>query len=168
MPESLHSNLSKMFHSTDHGEVSLVIDSDHYGNISFKLDREYHNYSQVSTCIHISNNHSVEVIDKMISSLQEAKQKIEEQKQKQKQEEETPTTSHEKSRIKEGDGGKAICFHCKDIMPITYLYRDVPFSDGSGMVRNILVGVCNCCDSVISTPSQSTPAIKEELQKQKK
>lgn len=69
---------------------------------------------------------------------------------------------------KVGDHGKAICDHCQAIEPITYKLRDVPFSDGSGIVKGILVGVCDKCDSVVLTPRQSTPAIRRQLQKQRK
>ncbi|MCW8916698.1 MAG: hypothetical protein OQK24_12720 [Magnetovibrio sp.] len=59
-----------------------------------------------------------------------------------------------------GDTGKAVCEDCGDIVSMTFQYRDVPFSDGSGLAHNILVGVCDSCDSVIAIPPQSTPAIK--------
>lgn len=59
----------------------------------------------------------------------------------------------------EGDKSKAICSHCKKMVSTTFGYRDVPFSDGSGVVKNILVGVCDQCDLVVSIPAQSTPAI---------
>lgn len=61
----------------------------------------------------------------------------------------------------EGDRSKAICAHCKGVRATTFAYRDVPFSDGNGIVKNILVGVCEQCDSVASIPSQSTPAISK-------
>jgi len=60
----------------------------------------------------------------------------------------------------EGDKGKAICFRCRKVTPTTFKYRNVPFSDGNGIVENILSGVCDVCDSVIETLPQSTPAIK--------
>lgn len=59
----------------------------------------------------------------------------------------------------EGDKSQAICTHCKKLSTTTFGYRDVPFSDGSGVVKNILVGVCDQCDTVASIPAQSTPAI---------
>lgn len=67
--------------------------------------------------------------------------------------------------IEENSKGKAICYNCEDIKAITYLVRDVPFSDNSGVVEDLLVGVCDDCDSVITTPHQSTPKIKEKLKK---
>lgn len=59
-----------------------------------------------------------------------------------------------------GDRGKAICESCKKIVTTTFAYRDVPFSDGPGMVKDILVAQCDECESVIAVPPQSTPAIK--------
>lgn len=59
----------------------------------------------------------------------------------------------------EGDKSRAICAECKKLSTTTFGYRDVPFSDASGVVKDILVGVCDHCDQVASIPSQSTPAI---------
>ncbi|MGY6570825.1 MAG: hypothetical protein ACXIVE_17680 [Salinarimonas sp.] len=59
-----------------------------------------------------------------------------------------------------GDKSKAICEHCKSLVPTTFMYRDVPFDDGSGVVKDILVAVCDICDKVVAIPAQSTPAIK--------
>jgi len=61
----------------------------------------------------------------------------------------------------EGDKSKAICPHCKEIVATTFRRRDVPFSDGKGSARDILVSVCDTCDTVLAIPAQSTPAIKE-------
>lgn len=61
----------------------------------------------------------------------------------------------------DGDKGKAICDHCKDVVPTTYERRDVPFSEGEGMAKNILVATCDHCKQVVAIPAQSTPAIKE-------
>ena len=58
------------------------------------------------------------------------------------------------------DKGKAICEDCHGLVGITYKLRDVPFNDGSGIVKNILSGVCDKCNQVICIPHQSTPAIK--------
>ena len=62
--------------------------------------------------------------------------------------------------IKAGEKGKAICEACAKVVGTTYVYRDIPFSNGSGLVNNVLAGVCDECDRVIVTPAQSTPAIK--------
>lgn len=64
-----------------------------------------------------------------------------------------------------GDKGKAICYHCNALVQTTYKRRDVPFSDGIGMAKNILAGVCDQCDRVATTPAQSTPAIKASRDK---
>ena len=65
----------------------------------------------------------------------------------------------------EGDQSKAICGDCKALRSTTFRYRDVPFSDGTGTVKHILAGVCNECDSVVSIPAQSTPAISKARNK---
>lgn len=70
--------------------------------------------------------------------------------------------------FKVGDTQKAMCEECKSIQNATFSLRDVPFSDGVGTVKNVLVGVCNTCDKVILTPQQSAPAIKRQLDKRRK
>jgi hypothetical protein len=67
-----------------------------------------------------------------------------------------------------GDTQKAACNNCKSFKNVTFQLRDVPFNDGSGTVKNVLVGVCDCCNSVIVLPHQSTPAVKRELEVQRK
>jgi|3_EtaG_2_1085321.scaffolds.fasta_scaffold02230_4 hypothetical protein len=63
-----------------------------------------------------------------------------------------------------GDTGQAICE--KDgLTSMTFAYRDVPFENGTGYVRDILVGVCDKCGAVIATPPQSTPAIRAKRDK---
>ncbi|MCY7259132.1 MULTISPECIES: hypothetical protein [Pseudomonas] len=64
----------------------------------------------------------------------------------------------------QGDRGKALCEHCQQVVGITYLRRDVPFSDGNGLARDILVGVCDQCATTVAIPPQSTPAIKDARQ----
>jgi hypothetical protein len=59
-----------------------------------------------------------------------------------------------------GEKISAICRSCGSVRQATFAYRNVPFSDGSGMVKDILVAVCDACEEVIATPAQSTPAIK--------
>ena len=63
-----------------------------------------------------------------------------------------------------GDKGRAICGEC-GLVSTTYRHKDVPFSDGSGTVKDILVGVCDNCGIVVSIPPQSTPAIKAERER---
>lgn len=64
-----------------------------------------------------------------------------------------------------GDKSKAICYDCNELVTTTYKRRDVPFSDGLGVAKDILAGVCDLCDRVVSTPAQSTPAIKASREK---
>jgi hypothetical protein len=65
--------------------------------------------------------------------------------------------------LKIGDQEKAICNTCKALVSVTYQLRNVPFSDQSGLVEDVLVGVCEGCDSVIVLPHQSTPKVKQAL-----
>lgn len=69
--------------------------------------------------------------------------------------------------LKVGDKGKSPCNKCEAFVSTTYKLKDVPFTDKSGIVKNVLVGVCDCCDSVVALPHQSTPAVKKQLEKQK-
>lgn len=59
-----------------------------------------------------------------------------------------------------GEKISVICADCGAVRDATFGYRDVPFSDGSGVVKDILVAVCDECGGVVATPAQSTPAIK--------
>jgi len=70
--------------------------------------------------------------------------------------------------FKVGDSQQAICEHCHSLENATFHLRDVPFSDGSGVVKNVLVGVCDKCDQVCVLPHQSTPAVKKQLDSQRK
>jgi len=70
--------------------------------------------------------------------------------------------------LKVGDQEKAACDKCQAFVTVTYQLRDVPFSDGSGMVKQVLAGVCEQCDQVCVLPQQSTPAVKRALEKQRK
>jgi len=70
--------------------------------------------------------------------------------------------------LKEGDTKKVACDTCGSFQNATFQLRDVPFSDGEGLVKNVLVGVCDACDSVAVVPHQSTPVIKKQLDKQRK
>lgn len=63
-----------------------------------------------------------------------------------------------------GETGTAIC-EADGLVSTTYGYRDVPFSDGSGLARNILVGICDRCGETVALPPQSTPAIKAAREK---
>ena len=70
--------------------------------------------------------------------------------------------------FKVGDSQKAICENCRSLENATFKLRDVPFSDGSGLVKNVLVGVCDKCDQVSILPHQSTPVVKKQLEVQRK
>lgn len=64
----------------------------------------------------------------------------------------------------EGEKGRAIC-EGDGPSTMTFAYSDVPFSDGSGVAKQILVGICDRCGRVIAIPPQSTPAIKAAREK---
>lgn len=70
--------------------------------------------------------------------------------------------------FKVGDSKKAICEHCGTLQLATFKLRDVPLSDGSSVVKNVLAGVCDHCDHVCLLPHQSTPAVKAQLDAQRK
>lgn len=70
--------------------------------------------------------------------------------------------------LKVGDTQRAACNHCKSFESITFMLRNVPFSDGTGVVKNVLAGVCDKCASVAVMPHQSTPAVKKQLDTQRK
>jgi len=70
--------------------------------------------------------------------------------------------------LKVGDTTKVACNSCQSFQNTTFKLRDTPFSDGSGVVKNVLVGVCNKCDSVVVLPHQSTPAVKNKIEVQRK
>jgi hypothetical protein len=60
-----------------------------------------------------------------------------------------------------GDKSRAICEGCAKVVATTFVYRDVAFDDGSGVVRDILVAVCDACEAIVDVPAQSTPAIRQ-------
>ena len=65
--------------------------------------------------------------------------------------------------LKEGDTKKVACNTCGSFQNATFQLRD-----GSGLVKNVLVGVCGVCGSVAVVPHQSTPVIKKQLDKLRK
>ena len=67
-----------------------------------------------------------------------------------------------------GDTQKAACSHCQGFVQVTFKLRTVPFSDGVGAVKNVLVGVCDRCDCVVVLPHQSTPVVKKQMDAQRK
>ncbi|GKW11244.1 MULTISPECIES: hypothetical protein [Pectobacterium] len=70
--------------------------------------------------------------------------------------------------FKVGDTQSIICNTCQSLETATFQLKDVPFSDNSGVVRQVLVGVCNRCGNVATIPHQSTPMIKKALDVQRK
>lgn len=63
--------------------------------------------------------------------------------------------------FQDGDNSQAFCSHCSDLVSTTFVRRDVPFSDGKGLAKSILVGACITCGQTVSIPAQSTPAISK-------
>tara|TARA_B100000949_G_scaffold225663_2_gene230139 strand:+ start:700 stop:1317 length:618 start_codon:yes stop_codon:yes gene_type:complete len=59
-----------------------------------------------------------------------------------------------------GEKSKAICEDCGALVSTTFVYRDVPFDDGHGVVKDVLASVCDQCDRVVALPAQSTPAVR--------
>lgn len=66
---------------------------------------------------------------------------------------------------KEGDKRKGLCYFCEKKVDATYKIRDIKFNDMEGIVKDILVLVCNDCNKIIATPFQSTAAIREVIDK---
>ncbi len=67
----------------------------------------------------------------------------------------------------EGDKSEGFCRECKLESLGTYKYRDVLFRYNNITVYNILVLVCDKCDTIIAVPHQSVDKIKEALKKDK-
>ncbi len=72
--------------------------------------------------------------------------------------------------FKEGDKSRAICSCCKKQVATTFQVRTAPIKDGgvSYRVPDILVGVCDACDTVVSIPQQSFAAVAEVRKKAEK
>lgn len=70
--------------------------------------------------------------------------------------------------FKVGESQKAACSKCQSFENATFQLRDVPFSDGTGVVKNVLVGACDKCNSVTVLPHQSTPAVKRRYEAKRK
>ncbi len=65
---------------------------------------------------------------------------------------------------KEGDTSRAICGTCKKIQATTMQVRDVPTDrDPSDIVRDVMVGVCDGCNEIVSMPHQSAPRLGAHL-----
>lgn len=61
------------------------------------------------------------------------------------------------------DKSKAVCGFCEKVVTTTFKIRNVPVKDSDKVIKDILVGVCDECDNVVTTPAQSTPEIKRQL-----
>ena len=70
--------------------------------------------------------------------------------------------------FKVGDSQKVICEHCGSLQTAIFKLCDVPLSDGSGTVNNVLAGVCDECGQVCLLPHQSTPAVRRQLEAQRR
>lgn len=49
---------------------------------------------------------------------------------------------------KVGDSVNAICEHCEKIVKATFEIRDVPLSNSDSVVKDVLVGICDCCNQI--------------------
>jgi len=68
--------------------------------------------------------------------------------------------------FKLGDHQLAACETCKSFENATFKIRNVPLSDGSGVVNDILVGVCDRCDCVTILPHSEVPLVKKQIDSQ--
>lgn len=62
---------------------------------------------------------------------------------------------------KVGDKTKAVCYFCDKVVTVTYSIQDVPFKQQ--LIKDILAGVCEGCNQVITIPQQSVKDIKVQL-----
>ena len=70
--------------------------------------------------------------------------------------------------VKSEDKSTAACQTCKKVADVTYRLRDVPLSDGSDIVKDVLVGVCDVCDDVCVLPHQSVPKVSKTIEQHRK
>ncbi len=70
--------------------------------------------------------------------------------------------------VKMEDKSTAACQRCKTFVDVTYRLRDVPLSDGSDIVKDVLAGVCDICDNVCVLPHQSVPKVSKTMERQRK
>ena len=68
---------------------------------------------------------------------------------------------------KVGDISKGMCSTCKKLVSTTFQIKNVPFSDGYGLVKNVLVAICDNCEKVVSFPPEATPVIKQALRERR-
>lgn len=62
-----------------------------------------------------------------------------------------------------GMKSKAICEYCEKIVNVTFKLRNVPLGDKL-VINDVVAGVCDNCDRVVSIPSTQTEKIKAALQ----
>jgi len=67
--------------------------------------------------------------------------------------------------FKENEKSKAICHICEKMVTTTFKVRDIKTSSGNKVVKDILVAVCDECETTVATPAQSTSEIKKQLNK---
>jgi hypothetical protein len=67
--------------------------------------------------------------------------------------------------LRVGDKKKAACEKCKAFVNATFKLKDVDLSDKIAIVKNVLVGICDNCNSVIVLPHQSSDLVKETIDK---
>lgn len=66
---------------------------------------------------------------------------------------------------KEGQKSKAICPHCDGVKNTTFLIKN--YSINGTVIKDILVGVCDSCEEIITIPAISTEKIKDNLKLEK-
>lgn len=68
---------------------------------------------------------------------------------------------------KEGDKSKAVCEHCKEVVPTTFKVRLTKLKDGSATltVPDVLIAACDRCDRTVGVPQQSFAAVAEVRKK---
>jgi len=70
--------------------------------------------------------------------------------------------------VKSQDKSTAACQTCQEFVDVTFQLRDVPLSDGSDIVQDVLVGVCDICNDVCVLPHQSVPKVTKTMERQRK
>jgi hypothetical protein len=64
-----------------------------------------------------------------------------------------------------GDASEALCPTCDDLVPTTFRIRSVTV-DGVGQpIDDVLVAACDRCGATVAIPAQSTPRLKEALER---
>jgi len=66
-----------------------------------------------------------------------------------------------------GDASKALCGECGKIVPTSFQLRDVPLSDKSKVVKDVLVSVCDNCGQICGLPQQSLSLVQDTIRKSK-